>query len=60
MTDYLAGADQKIPNLLIKITFLVMVETPVKLGLKSMLGLGFGTSDIILDLWFLSLTSLPF
>lgn len=34
MTDYLLGADQAIPDLLLKITFLVKIETTVKLGIK--------------------------
>ena len=31
-TDYLTDADQKIPNWSIKITFLVEIETAIKLG----------------------------
>ena len=34
-TDYLTGADQKIPNWSIKITFLVVIETAIKLLLLS-------------------------
>ena len=36
MTDYLTGADQKIPNWLIKLTFPVKVETAIKLGIKTL------------------------
>ena len=35
LTAYLIGADQKIPNRLIKITFLGKVETAIKLDIKS-------------------------
>ena len=49
MTDYLIDADQKIPNWLIKITFLVKVETAFRLDIKSTFGImGFSTSDAIL------------
>ena len=34
MTDYLLRADQAIPNLLLKITCLVKIETTVRLGIK--------------------------
>ena len=53
MVDNLTGADQKIPDLLVKFTFLGQVETAVKSGIKSMFGLiGFSTSDTILVPWF--------
>lgn len=52
-TDYLMGADQKIPDLLIKITFLGKVETVGKSDFKSRFGImGFSTNDAILVLWF--------
>ena len=52
------GADQKIPNWLIKITFLVKAETAVELGIKSRFGIiSFSTSNAILGLWFFSLTT---
>ena len=35
LTSYLIGADQKIPNRLIKTTFLGKVETAIKLDVKS-------------------------
>jgi len=37
LTSYLIGADQIIPNRLIKITFLGKVETAIKLDVKSVL-----------------------
>lgn len=53
MTDDLIGADQKILDWLIKITFLVKVETAVKSGNKSRFGsTGFSSRDAILGLWF--------
>lgn len=53
MTDHLMGADQKIPDLLIKITFLGKVETVGKSDFKSRFGImGFSTNDAILVLWF--------
>ena len=53
MTYYLIGADQKILNWLIKITFLVKVETAVKLGIKSRFGImGFSIRDTILGFCF--------
>ena len=51
MTGYLIGTDQKIPNWLIKITFLRKVETTIRLGIKSRFGvMGFSPSDTILSL----------
>lgn len=48
------GVDKKIPKGLIEITFLVKVETAIKLGIKSRLRImGFSITDTILDLWFL-------
>ena len=53
MRDYLIGADQKIPDGLIKITFLEKVETAAKSGIKCKFGImGFSTSDTIFTLWF--------
>ena len=61
MTGYLTGADQTIPNWLIKITFLGKVETTVRLSIKSRFGImGFSTSDSILGPRFFSLTIPPF
>lgn len=39
MTDYLIGVDQKIPDWLIKITFLIKVETAVRSSIKSRFGI---------------------
>ena len=39
VTDYLTDADQKIPEWLIKITFLVKVETTIRLGVKTKFGI---------------------
>lgn len=51
VTDYFLGTDQKIPDWLIKITFLGKVETAIKLDIKSRFDImGFITSDTILDL----------
>ena len=53
MTDYLLGADQKIPDWLIRVTFLGKVETASKSSIKSRFGImGFRTSNAILSLWF--------
>ena len=50
---YVTLADQKIPDWLIKITFLRKVETAFKLNMTSGFGvMGFSTSDAILGLWF--------
>lgn len=52
-TDDLIGAAQKIPNWLIKITFLGEVGTAIKSDTKSRFRItGFSTSDAILGLWF--------
>ena len=57
VTDNLIGADKKVLDYLIKITFLVQVETAVSLGIKSRLGIMvFSISDAFLGLWFFSLT----
>ena len=57
MTDYLIGADPKIPDGLTKIIFLVKMETAVRSDIKSRFGImGFNTSDSILGLWFFSST----
>ena len=51
--DYLQGADQKIPNWLIKTTFLGKVEAIVRSGTTLRFGIiGFSKSDFILTLWF--------
>ena len=52
VTDCLIGADQKIPNWQIKITFLVRAESVIKSDVKSRICImGFSTSDTILDMW---------
>lgn len=56
VTDYIIGADQKIPEWLIRITFLGKVKTTSKSGIKSRFGMGFNSSDTILALWFFFLT----
>lgn len=38
-SNYLIGADKKIPNSLVKITFLVKVETIIRPGIKSRFGI---------------------
>lgn len=56
MTDYLLDADQKIPNWLIKVTFMTKIKTVSKSGIKSRYGImEFSTSDVILGLRFFSL-----
>lgn len=56
MIDYHIGADQKIPDFRIKITFLVKVEIASRLGIKYMRGIvGFSTNETILCQWFSSL-----
>ena len=53
VTDYLTGADQKIPDWPTKITFLGKAETKIRSGIKSRFGiLGFSKSDTTLGLWF--------
>lgn len=47
VTGYLIGTDQKIPNWLIKITFLRKVETTIRLGIKSRFSIT-GTNGAIL------------
>ena len=57
MADDLIGADQKTPDWLIKITFLLKIQTAIRLGIKSKICImGFSTSEIVLHLWFFSLT----
>ena len=57
VTDDLIGADQRIPDWLTSILFLAKVETAVRLGIKSRLGImGFGISAAIWGLWFFSST----
>ena len=52
-TDYLLGTDQKIPDWLIKTTFLGKVKTTGRSGITSRFGImGFSKSDAILSLWF--------
>lgn len=49
----LVGLDRKIPDCLIKMTFLVKVETAIRSGIKSRCGvMGFSISDIMWGLWF--------
>lgn len=49
VTDDVIGTDQKIPDWLIKILFLVKTETAVRLGIKYRFGImGFSTNDAIL------------
>ena len=43
MADYLHGADQKIPDWLIKVAFQREAQTEIRLGIKSRLG--------IMDFW---------
>ena len=58
-TDDLVGADQKIPDWLIKITFLVKVETAVRLVLNLGLVLwALAQVTPFLGLWFFSLASI--
>ena len=57
LTDYFSDIHQKIPDLLIKITFLGKVKIVVRLGIKSRFGImGTGTSETILGMQFSSLT----
>ena len=52
MTNYLIGADWKIPNWLIKIPLLVKADTAVRLGIKSgFSNMGFNTSDAMWGVW---------
>ena len=39
MTDYFIGANQKIPDWLIQITFLVKLEIAIRLGIKTSFGI---------------------
>lgn len=53
MTDYLNGANRKIPDWVIKTTFWGKVEIAGKSGFKSSFDImGFSTSDTILAPWF--------
>ena len=53
MTDYLIGANQRIADWVIKITFWGKVEIAGKSGFKSSFGImGFSRSDAILAPWF--------
>ena len=53
MIDYLVGADQKIPDWSIKITFLGEGEPTIRSGIESRFGVvGFSMSEAILGLWF--------
>ena len=56
VTEYIIGADQKIPEWFIRITFLGKVKTTIKSGIKSRFGIGVNSSDISLALWFFLLT----
>ena len=62
MTDYYVTAShwcQPENSKLVKITFMVKIETAIGLGIKSSFGImGFSTSDAILGLWVFSLTEL--
>lgn len=56
-TDYLTDVEQKIPDRLTKVTFLVRTETVIRPGIKSRFDImGFSASDPILGLGFFSLT----
>ena len=56
LENHFICADWKISDWLIKITFLVNVETTIRLGIKSRFGImGLSTSDTIWSLWFFSL-----
>ena len=51
--EYFTGADQKIPDWPITITFLGKVKTTVRSGMKSRsVIMGFSTGDAIWGLWF--------
>lgn len=50
MKNYVTDADQRIPDLLIKITFLEKVETVIKSRFNIM---GFSTNEAILGLYFI-------
>ena len=53
MTDYLTGTDQKIPDWLIKTTFLGKVKAAVRSAVTPRVGImGFKKSEAILNLWF--------
>lgn len=57
MADDLISADQKVPDWVRKITFLVKVKTAIMLGVKSRFGImGLITSDTILSLEIFFLT----
>lgn len=61
MADDLIGSEQKIPDYLIKITFLATIQTAIQLGIKSRISfMGFSTSDAILGLWIFSLPPVSF
>lgn len=52
-TDFLIGADQKIPHWFIKIRLLGKVKTAIKSGIKSRSGImGSSTSGTTWGLWF--------
>lgn len=53
MTDDFIGAGQKIPDWLIKSTFLGETEIAIRSGMKSRFGvMSFSARDAILSLWF--------
>lgn len=56
VTEYIIGADQKIPEWFARITFLGKVKIAMKSGITSRFGTGFNSSDISLPLWFFLLT----
>ena len=52
-TDHLKDADYKIPDFLIKTTFLGKVKATVRSGVTPRVGImGFNKSEAILKLWF--------
>ena len=57
VTDEVIGADQKIPDCLIKTAFLGEIETANRVGIKSKFEiLDCSSSDTILGWWFFSVT----
>ena len=59
--DDLISVDQKIPNWLIKVTFLGKVKTTIRFGVKSRSGIMvFSTGDIILGLRVFLFNNPPF
>ena len=61
VTDEVIGADQKIPDCLIKTAFLGEIETANRVGIKSKFEiLDCSSSDAILGWWFFSVTPVNF